>query len=135
VAILAAYRADTEVCMRKTLRKVALASALGLVATLFSLPAGAAPTTFQVQEGAFLFEDFSPPAEGMRFYAPNLTVMKGDTINFSIQGFHTATLLPANTDVHGWVPANVGGVGKPWSLLTSDPDDTGRDPGSDANRP
>lgn len=120
--------------MPKAFRRVALASALALVATLFALPAGAA-TTLQVQEGAFLFEDFSPPAEGYRFYAPALTVMKGDTINFSINGFHTATLLPVNTDVHGWVPANAGGVGKPWSLATGDPDDTGRDPGSDANRP
>jgi hypothetical protein len=65
----------------------------------------------------------------MRFLAPTLKVHKGDVVKFNLPGFHTATLLPANSDVQAWTQDNVQGVGKPWSLLTFDPDDTALDPG------
>lgn len=82
--------------------------------------------TVEVEVGGF-FD--TAPGESMRFLAPTLRVHKGDTVKFNIPSFHTATLLPANTDVHAWVADNVTGVGKPYSLLTTDPDDTALDPG------
>jgi plastocyanin len=62
-------------------------------------------------------------------------VEQGQVVTFTSEGFHTATLLPANSDVHAWAQDNVHGVGKPWSLLTSDPDDTDRDPGGGPDTP
>ena len=63
------------------------------------------------------------PADGMRFYAPPLKVHKGDTVTFDFQGFHTATLLPANTDADAWVEENALGFGKPYSFSVPDPDE------------
>jgi plastocyanin len=60
----------------------------------------------------------------MRFYAPRrLRVHAGTTIVFTLAGFHTATLLPANRDVGRWTRRNAGGIGKPYSLISRDRDD------------
>jgi plastocyanin len=88
--------------------------------------ASAQGSTLVVQVGAPLF--FLPaakgaPADGMRFYAPVLSVHQGDILTFTFDGFHTATLLPANTDADTWVAANATGFGKPYSFTIADPDE------------
>jgi plastocyanin len=40
-----------------------------------------------------------------------------------MQGFHTATLLPANVDADQWVVDNALGFGKPYSFVVPDPDE------------
>lgn len=59
--------------------------------------------------------------ESMRFLPSSLDVPKGELVHF-VLGFHTATLLPGNTDVSKWVEDNATGVGEPWNLLAPDPD-------------
>jgi plastocyanin len=101
---------------------VAIVSAFVIVP---SAGAGVAQT-LEVQVGAPLFampEARNAPADGMRFYTPPLNVHQGDTVQFTIEGFHTATLLPANTDADAWVAANAGDFGKPFSLVVPDPDE------------
>jgi plastocyanin len=133
--------------MRGSKRRIALVGALALVSGLLfaTTPAQAQgelkiqvaqpfglggascnPTTFQ---GCQRF------GEGMRFYTPTLNVHKGDVLTFDFKSFHTATLLPANEDVFVWRAANAGGVGKPYSLVTSDPDDSELDGGSNPDKP
>ena len=104
-------------------KRLALLGALSMMASVFALPAGPAraANALTVDVAQPFFDDV--PAEGMRFYAPALNVEKGTSVGFNIQGFHTATLLPADTDVHGWVATNAGGIGKPYSLLAPDADD------------
>jgi plastocyanin len=62
--------------------------------------------------------------ESMRFLAPALKVHKGDTLTFDFASFHTASLLPVGDDFLAFRAANTGGVGKPFSLVIEDPDDT-----------
>jgi plastocyanin len=57
----------------------------------------------------------------MRFLAPDLTVHKGDVLNF-LGGFHTATAIPANQDPGQWIADNTG-LGEPYALQESDPDE------------
>lgn len=88
--------------------------------------ASGAATTYEVQVGAPLFllpTANGAPADGMRFYAPPLSVHKGDVVTFNFQGFHTATLLPANVDADQWVVDNALGLGKPYSFAVPDPDE------------
>ncbi|MDQ3963698.1 MAG: hypothetical protein M3277_07290 [Actinomycetota bacterium] len=68
--------------------------------------------------------------ESMRFLTPNLRVHKGDTVTMDFHGFHTATLLPKNSDVFGWIQANTPGTSNPFSLFVPDPDDTPLDGGT-----
>ena len=108
-------------------RTTVLVGLLALVGAIILPATGAgAATTLEVQVGAPLFANPAAngaPADGMRFYAPPLNVHQGDTVTFAIAGFHTATMLPANTDADTWVAANAGGPGKPYSLITADPDE------------
>ena len=105
-------------------RKVAFLAALAILAGLLVTPLTAqAQSAFSVRVGGFLGAS-GAPADGMRFYAPAMRVHAGDTITFKLRGFHTATLLPANTDVDSWVRDNAGGVGKPYSFVALDPDET-----------
>jgi plastocyanin len=100
--------------------------ALLLGSLISAIPASAAATTYQVEVGAPLFalpQANGAPADGMRFYAPPLNVHKGDVITFTMQGFHTATLLPANVDADQWVVDNALGFGKPYSFVVPDPDE------------
>ena len=90
------------------------------------MPASAAPTTYQVHVGAPLFlvpQAHRAPADGMRFYAPPLSVHTGDVITFVFEGFHTATLLPADTDSDAWVAANATGPDEPYAFAVPDPDE------------
>lgn len=115
--------------MKRTSKGVTMLAAIGLFSALLSATAPVASgvaATVDVQVGAPLFSDpqaNGAPADGMRFYAPALTVHKGDTVAFGFEGFHTATLLPANTDADTWVEANAFGLGKPYSFVVPDPDD------------
>jgi plastocyanin len=115
--------------MARPPRKTAAASILAMLsgALFLAPPAGAGvATTYQVQVGAPLFalpEARQAPADGMRFYTPPLNVHRGDAVQFDLAGFHTATLLPANTDADAWVAANAGDIAKPFSLITLDPDE------------
>ncbi|MBA2726311.1 MAG: hypothetical protein H0U53_10010 [Actinobacteria bacterium] len=72
--------------------------------------------------------------ESMRFLAPALSVHKGDTVNFDFASFHTATLLPVGQDALVFRGSQTGGVGKPYSLLIQDPDDTAEE-GAPAEKP
>lgn len=93
---------------------------IGLPATT----ASAAPVTLKIQVGGDSAVN-GVAFEGMRFLAPpNLTVHNGDTITFTMAGFHTATLLPDNTDAVDFRMDQMGPGGK-YSLVTPDTDDTG----------
>ena len=101
-------------------RVVALAALSAITAGLmYAAPAAQAADPLTVQVGSFVSE----VGEGMRFYAPTLRVEPGQVVTFQSQSFHTATLIPANEDVHAWVADNVVGVGKPYSLVVPDTDD------------
>jgi plastocyanin len=52
-------------------------------------------------------------------------VHAGDTVTFAFAGFHTATLLPANTDADAFVQDEAGGVDGAFSFIIPDPDDGG----------
>lgn len=123
-------------------RNVAVLGALAVVAALFS-PATQAVAghnaTLKVQVGQHfaLGANCNPETfqgcrdgESMRFLAPNLRVHKGDTVQFDFAGFHTATLLPKNTDIFGWIQANTPGTTNPYSLFVPDADDTAREGGT-----
>ena len=115
--------------MKRTRKGVTILATIGLFsASLSANPpmASGVAATVDVQVGAPLFavpQANHAPADGDRFYAPALTVHKGDTVTFDFQGFHTATLLPANTDADTWVAANAVGLGKPYSFIVPDPDE------------
>ncbi|MGZ5306286.1 MAG: hypothetical protein ACXWEG_06095 [Actinomycetota bacterium] len=115
--------------MKRTRKGVTILATLGLFSALLAANApmaSAVAATVDVQVGAPLFavpQANHAPADGDRFYAPALTVHKGDTVTFDFQGFHTATLLPANTDADTWVDANAFGLGKPYSFIVPDPDE------------
>ena len=111
-----------------------LALVVGLVAvpgTTASANHGGA-LTVQVSQGIGLGANCNPEtgqgcegfAESMRFLAPNpVNVHSGDTITFDFHGFHTATLLPADTDFQDWIDTNVKPFGAPYNLVTLDPDE------------
>jgi len=106
--------------------KVVAAIGFLLASLVVGPPASAAPATYEVQVGAPLFAlpaAHEAPADGMRFYAPPLAIHQGDIITFTFAGFHTATLLPANTDADAWVADNAIGLGLPYSFVTPDPDE------------
>ena len=124
--------------MRRGKRRFAAVTAVALLAGALVGTAGPARAqgTLDVQVGAPLFElAGGAPAEGMRFMAPTLNVHKGDTLNFAFAGFHTATLIPKNTDVQAWLDANASGLDEPFNDIVLDPDDTGLDPGSSEAKP
>lgn len=117
--------------MRKSFKKACAAGALGM---LFMVLLPMAPTSagivppLSVQVGAPLFllpEAQGAPADGGRFYAPPLNVHAGDTVTFDFQGFHTATLLPADTDADAFVQDEATGVNGAFSFIVPDPDDGG----------
>ncbi len=102
--------------------------AVALLSTFILVAPGASAqgATLVVQVGAPLFAlppAKGAPADGMRFYAPALDVHQGDIVTFTFDGFHTATLLPADTDADTWVADNAIGFGKPYSFTIADPDE------------
>lgn len=133
--------------MRRGIHIVALLGSLALVAGLLFVPTAArAQSTLTVQVAQPIglggancnpatFQGCRRFGEGMRFYAPTLNVHQGDILNFDFTSFHTATLLPANEGIFEWRAPNAGGVGKPYSLLSTDPDDSELDGGSNPDKP
>ena len=115
--------------MKRSSRWVVWPATVGLFCALLAAgapTASGAAATLKVQVGAPLFalpQANHAPADGDRFYAPAMSVHRGDTVTFDFQGFHTATLLPANTDADTWVDANASGLGKPYSFIVPDPDE------------
>ena len=108
-------------------RWASVAVAAGTLAGVAALPATtaqAAATAYNIHVGGdsavsgVLFE-------GMRFLAPaSLAVHKGDTITFTMDGFHTATLLPdteQNPDT--WRAQHQAGLTSDYSLIVPDGDD------------
>lgn len=84
-----------------------------------------AQQTLTVDVGARLFElpqAQGAPADGMRFYAPELNVHQGDTLHFNM-GFHTATAIPAGEDVNAWLGENVFSPTGEYTVAVPDPDD------------
>ncbi|MBA3290348.1 MAG: hypothetical protein H0U17_02510 [Actinobacteria bacterium] len=105
-------------------RRVAALLAVVMTSGLLTGPMSAqAQSALEVQVGGFLARS-GAPADGMRFYGPNLKVHNGTTVRFVLRGFHTATLMPANVDGDLWAAQNTGGIDKPFSLASSDPDDS-----------
>jgi plastocyanin len=122
--------------MHRWSKRIAQFATLALAAGLLVAPIEAhAQTAYRVQVGAALFNrSGGAPADGMRFLAPPMRVHQGDTIRFRARGFHTATLLPAGTDVSSWVEDNASGLSDPFSLVVLDPDEgTNARPGIKAN--
>jgi plastocyanin len=103
----------------------AVLSGLGVIAMLgsvvtFAPSAAAAPATYEVSVGMFL--DVAAPAESMRFFPSTIDVHQGDVVSFSIDSFHTATLLPVGEGPVEWFDANASGT-EPYALLQRDTDD------------
>jgi plastocyanin len=122
-------------CELRTAKKLcALAALTALVVVGLAPMSAQAQNNLNVQVGAPFFES-EIPGEGMRFYSPTIKVHQGDSVTFNFTGFHTATLLPANTDVHAWVADNVTGPGRSMSFVVEDPDDTALDPGGSPDTP
>ena len=125
--------------MKKGSRRIAaLASVALLAGALVGTGAGTAKAQAEltVLNGSPLFEAAQgAPADGMRFYAPELNVHQGDKINFQWAGFHTATALPVGQEADAWVAANASQFGQPYFVVAGDPDDTGLDPGSSEAKP
>lgn len=118
----------------RTKRWTSIAVAVGTIAGVAALPATtaqAAATAYNIQVGG----DAGVAGvgfEGMRFLAPGpLMVHKGDTITFTIAGFHTATLLPAGQGADDWVQNNATGPAGPtstYSPIVLDADDATNPP-------
>jgi plastocyanin len=124
--------------MRKGSKRIAALVSVAMLAAALVGTAGTAraQAELNVLNGFPLFEAAQgAPADGMRFYAPELNVHQGDVINFQWAGFHTATLLPAGEDAEAWVAENASEFGDPYFAVLEDPDDTGLDPGSSAAKP
>jgi hypothetical protein len=117
---------------------MAVLAVLALIAGLVAVPATTASAnhagalTVVVGEGFGLGANCNPNTgqgcegfgESQRFLAPNPTnVHNGDTITFEFHGFHTATVLPANTDVQDFIDSQVKPFGAPYSLVVPDPDE------------
>jgi len=108
----------------KHLRRVSALLAVVMASGLLIGPpmSAQAQSVLRVQVGGFLGS--GAPADGMRFYGGNLRVHDGTTVRFNLAGFHTATLMPANVDGDLWAAQNTGGIDKPFSVVSSDPDDS-----------
>lgn len=90
-----------------------------MVAGLIPATGAAAATTYNIQIGQFVGP---APAEVMSFFPRTITIHKGDTLRFTSETFHTATLLEKNIGADDWVQDHVG-PGGDWSLAIPDPDE------------
>ena len=132
--------------MSRRVRTLAVFGVLALVAAIASPATEAIAShngslTIQVSNPMLVGKNCNPETfngcrtgESMRFLAPTLNVHKGDTLTFDFASFHTASLLPVGEDFLAFRAANTGGVGKPYSLLIPDPDDTTAE-GAAADKP
>lgn len=132
--------------MKRPIRRHAVLSVTALVVALVSPATHAVANhpdtlTIQVSNPMLVGKNCNPETfkgcrtgESMRFLAPTVNVHEGQILKFDFHGFHTATLLPANADWLAFRGANTGGVGKQFSLLKQDPDDTTAE-GASADKP
>lgn len=132
--------------MNRRVRKLAVFGVLAMTAALVSPATEAIAShngslTIQVSNPFLVGKNCNPETfngcrsgESMRFLAPTLNVHKGDTLTFDFAAFHTASLLPVGADALTFRAANTGGIGKPYSLLIPDPDDTTTE-GAAADKP
>ncbi|MFN2526680.1 MAG: hypothetical protein ABR505_10555 [Actinomycetota bacterium] len=130
--------------MRSRIRQLAALSVIALLGSLFAIPSTAqaqANLTVQVSNPIFLGANCNPETfegcrsgESMRFLAPTLNVHKGDNLTFDFAGFHTASLLPVGQDWLAFRAANTGGVGRQYSQVIPDPDDSTAE-GAPADKP
>lgn len=104
-----------------TRRTPVLAVLLAVIAIVILPATGAgAATAYDVTVGTFLA---SAPAESMRFLPGTIDVHQGDTLHFTSQGFHTATMLPVGAGVVDWMDANATiGTSQPYALVQPNPD-------------
>ena len=105
-------------------RPASLAALLALLIVLPLLPASpaGAQATWQVEVGRF-FNENDHSAESMRFFPSALKIHQGDVLRFNTKSFHSVTLLPVGLDAATWTADHAGGVGRRWSVFTSDPDE------------
>jgi plastocyanin len=102
-------------------RLSAAAFGVALIMTVFVPPAvGGGEPTYIVQTGAFYNGD--APAEGNNFYPEQISVHRGDRIEFTSGGFHTVLLIPVNQDPDTWLADNAGPTGE-YSFVLPDTDD------------
>ena len=132
--------------MNRRVRKLAVFGVLAMTAALVSPTTQAIAShngslTIQVSQPFTVGANCDPETlkgcrtgESMRFLAPTLNVHKGDTLTFDFASFHTASLLPVGQDALTFHSGSAGGVGKPFSLLIADPDDTTAE-GAAADKP
>lgn len=132
--------------MSRRVRTLAVFGVLAMVAVMASpateaLANHSGNLTVQVSNPIMVGKNCDPETftgcrtgESMRFLAPTLKVHKGDTLTFDFAGFHTATMLPVGVDFLAFRAASTGGVGKEYSLLIPDPDDTTAE-GAPADKP
>jgi len=110
-------------------RWASLAVAAGTIAGVATLPATtaqAAPTAYTIHVGGDSAVS-GVGVEGMRFFAPpGFTVNQGDTITFVFDGFHTATLLPDNTNPADFAATEQTPLTGAYSTIIPDSDDTGK---------
>lgn len=103
-------------------RRFAALCVLAIFASLLvpGVAAQAQTAEYLVQVGAM---HEGVPSESMRFFPSRMSVHQGDTITFSSDGFHTASLLPAGADVQTWVDENVAAPAGPFAPFVPDPDE------------
>jgi plastocyanin len=106
--------------------KLAALAAAALVSSLLlpAMPATANhAATLEVTVGKF---HRRVPAESHRFFPAEMTVHRGDSLEF-VGEFHTATLMPASVgdseaDADAWIADNAGDIGDPWHFINNNPD-------------
>lgn len=91
-----------------------------LAGAVLPVTAASAATTYEVSVGRFLE---GAPAESMRFLPGSIDVHQGDTLHFTSESFHTATVLPLGQGPVEWFDANAAEPGSPYYPLQPDPDD------------
>ncbi|MCI0635663.1 MAG: hypothetical protein L0206_17365 [Actinobacteria bacterium] len=94
------------------------------LATLLVVPGGVAEaqTTYEVLVGQFL--EGPAPAKSMRYFPGDIDVHQGDTLHFTSNGFHTATLLPSGLGPVEFFDVQAAlGTSQPFAFVQPDPDD------------
>jgi plastocyanin len=98
------------------------AIAIALAGISISASPAQAATTYEVQAGTAL--EGKAPAEWMDFLPGELYVHTDDTIHFTSNSVHTATLLPAGEEPDQWLAANaVTGTDDFYAVPASDSDE------------
>lgn len=93
----------------------------GLLLAALPMAPAAAQNTYEVVVGSRLK---GAPAEANSFFPGDIAVHQGDTLHFTSDGFHTATLLPAGQNPEEWVESNASKrTAQTYSIFQTDPDE------------